>query len=391
MSSSPATTSPSAKRPRRWVGTVICVGLVLAAAAAVGVVAQLKPRVEPAPPAQALPVNVKTWQVHTLPELADAFDLTAVVEPEYVVRVAAEVPGRIEQVGRRSEALTWRGRVFPPGSALKEGEPITAGEPIVYLNKDLLQARYARAQSQFEYDEREYRRLLDLYERGTGTTSKTELDDARTKRDIGKALLDEAARELERTTIVAPLSGILNRLPMEIGEYAAPGDQVAEIVDVSQVKVVVDIPERDVYYLAVGQVAEIFPLAPGSEPLTGEITYISELAEELARTTRTEITLENRDHLLRSGQIVKVRLTRRVLQDVIMIPLDCVIPLEVGRVVYVVDAEDQAQRRVVTLGFIKGRKVQVLNGLVEGDRLICVGHRYVGPGQPVIVLEEYAN
>ena len=64
MSSSPPTTSTSAKRPRHWVGTVVCVGLVLVAVAGVGVVAQLKPREEPVPPAQVLPVNVKTWQVH---------------------------------------------------------------------------------------------------------------------------------------------------------------------------------------------------------------------------------------------------------------------------------------------------------------------------------------
>ncbi len=97
--------------------------------------------------------------------------------------------------------------------------------------------------------------------------------------------------------------------------------------------------------------------------------------------------MDNRDHALRSGQIVRVRLTRRMLQDVIMIPLAAVIPLEEGRVVYL-EREGQAERRAIELGFIKGRNVQVLSGLAAGEQLIVAGHRYVGPGQAVRVTAE---
>lgn len=386
-----------AERPRRWRGLLICLGLVLIAVIVVGGVA-LMPADEPEiPPPKHVPVNVKTWRVEALPELADTFDLTAVVEPAAVVKVAAEVSGRIERLGRRSADRTWRGRVIPQGVTLEEGEPVSAGEPIVHLNKDLLEARFQRAEAQFEYDEREFRRIVSLFERGS--TSKTEMDNARTRRDVSKAVLDEAALELERATIVAPISGIMNRLLMEVGEYASSGDPVAEIVDINTVKIVVDVPERDVYYVHVGQTAEISVRAPQERKLTGEITYISELAEENTRTTRLEITVDNRQPvagvtgstLLRSGQIVRARLTRRVLTDVIMIPLGSVIPLERGRVVYLVDADDQAERREVELGFIKGRSVQVLSGLQAGERLIVVGHRYVGPGQPVAVVEQTAG
>jgi membrane fusion protein (multidrug efflux system) len=85
---------------------------------------------------------------------------------------------------------------------------------------------------------------------------------------------------------------------------------------------------------------------------------------------------------LRSGRIVRVRLTRRVLTDVIMIPLQAVIPLDEEQAVYVV-ANGTAQRRVVELGFMKGWQVQVRRGLSAGDRLIVSGHRFVAPGQPV--------
>ena len=82
-----------------------------------------------------------------------------------------------------------------------------------------------------------------------GTASKTELDDKRTKKDISIATRNEAAEELERTTVIAPISGILNTLPMEVGEYASPGMQVAEIVDMTKAKVVVNVPEKRTFII----------------------------------------------------------------------------------------------------------------------------------------------
>jgi membrane fusion protein (multidrug efflux system) len=361
---------------------LIPAGLILAAVGAVAIIATL-PKQAPAPaPTEVLPVNVGVLRIRPVPELADTLTLVATVEPECIVRVSAEVPGRIERLGQRLRDVQWRGRTFPAGSTVAEGEPVSAGDPIVHLNAELLQARYDRALAQFEYEQREYRRLLDLFERGA--TSKTELDDAATRRDVSRATLEEIARELARTTIVAPTDGILNRLPMEIGEYAGTGDVVAEIVKVDRVKVVVDVPERDVSCFQVG--AEATVLAPGAE-IPGQITYISELADAGTRTSRLEITVDNRDQLLRSGQILRARLTRRVLRDAIMIPLSAVIPLEEGRLVYVVE-DGVARPRQVELGLIQGRNVCILSGLRADDLLIVDGHRYVGPGQPVRIVQE---
>ncbi len=374
-----------ARSRSRWLRRLIPAGLVVIALVLVGLVAQMPQNATPPAPHEVVPVNVTVQLVQAVPLLADTFELTAVVEPNRVVKVAAEVAGRIERWAERSADATWHGGVLRKGATLAEGEPISAGDPIMYLNKDLLQARLERAVAQFEYDQRECGRILGLFEAG-GSTSKTELDDARTKRDISKALREEAARELERTTIVAPIGGILNRLPMELGEYASPGDKVAEIVDIETAKIVVDVPERDVSFLQVGQAATI--IFPGHENVSsGDITYIDAMAHEGTRTTRVEISVDNNDGRLRSGQIVHARLARRVLTDVIMIPLASVIPLEDGKEVYVV-SDGRAERREVELGFIKGREVRIVSGLKAGDQLIVSGHRYVGPGQPVNVVEE---
>jgi membrane fusion protein (multidrug efflux system) len=187
---------------------------------------------------------------------------------------------------------------------------------------------------------------------------------------------------------VAPIAGVLNRVAVEKGEYVQEGTLVAEIVDIDTAKVVVYVPERDVQYVENGAETQVFADVAGQEEaLTGVITYMSELADIQTRATRLEISVENRRRLLRSGQIVRAKLTRRVLTDVIMIPLAAVIPLEDAQAVYVVEA-GEAERRDVELGLIRGRRIQVLSGLEPGDRLIVLGHRFVGPGQPVQVVAE---
>jgi membrane fusion protein (multidrug efflux system) len=121
--------------------------------------------------------------------------------------------------------------------------------------------------------------------------------------------------------------------------------------------------------------------------LAGTTTFVSELADQQTRSTRMEITVENKQGLLRSGQIVRAHLTRRVLKDAIMIPLLAVIPMENSKAVYVVNSS-KAQRREVKLDIIKGDRIQVTHGLKPGDLLIIAGHRFVAPGQRVNVVSE---
>jgi membrane fusion protein (multidrug efflux system) len=121
--------------------------------------------------------------------------------------------------------------------------------------------------------------------------------------------------------------------------------------------------------------------------MSGSVTYRSEVADTSTRTTRIEVTVDNSKRRLHTGMIVRARISRRNLTNVIMIPLSSVIPLEEGRVVYVVSG-DRAERREVELGIIRGSQVQILGGLDSGELLVVRGHRQVGPNQLIRVVGE---
>ncbi len=182
-----------------------------------------------------------------------------------------------------------------------------------------------------------------MFEKGAATSR--DVDAAATQLAISKAQLEQAHIRLARANVVAPMTGVLNDVPVEVGEYVTvmPRTTVAEIVDTSVVKVAVEIPERDASFLSVGQKAEVVAEVKGREvSLTGTTTFLSQVADPRTRCTRMEITVPNREGLLRSGQIVHARLTRQILKDAILVPLAAVIPMEDGKAVYVVESVESA-------------------------------------------------
>lgn len=320
-----------------------------------------------APPAAEIPpVDVSVLTIQSTPELADSLILPAVVEPFESVTVSAEVAGRVEE------------------ACAKEGCRVAAGDVILRLNKDLLKAACDSTEAQAKYDTSEYKRLSELLRGGAATGR--DVDAARAKMEISQAIFNEVKARLDRAIIHAPISGVLDDVPVDAGEYVNAGEVVARIVQLDKVKVVVDAPEKDVQYFSIGAAADVIAYNKnGEHELRGAISYISEVADAGTRTSRMEITVPNETRLLRGGEIVRARLVRSVLKDAIFVPLLAVLPLEDGKFVFTVkDGKAEPQR--VELGIFKDSNVQITQGLKPGDQLIVKGQRLIGPGQAVRVV-----
>ena len=357
-------------RRNGWLWRMAVRGFIVAAAVVALVVIGMTPKPDrEVPPTETPTVNVTVMPVAAESDFADTFTLPAVIEPNRVVTIAAEIAARVERI--------------PP----EEGDRIEAGDLLVQLNEELIRPQFDTAQAQRRRDQIEFERMEALVKEDA--TSRQDLDNATTALASSTAQLAEVKARLDRTKIFTPLSGILNDLPIEEGEYVQAGTPVAEVVDMSVVKVVVNVPERDIAFFAVGQKADVLLEARGrderEETIQGSITFINELANEQTRSTPMEIALDNSAGRLRSGQIVRVRLTRRVLDRAVLIPLLAVIPLEEGYAVYTVE-DSKARRREVELGLIQGDRVQIISGLEPGAKLIVENHRLVAPDQQVNVV-----
>ncbi len=365
---------------QKLLAKLVPLSIILAAVIGVLLVAAVLPAKDRDKPAEEPPpVNVTVTTIQPEATVADTFTLHGVLAPNRVVKVSAEVAGRVR-------------RIF-----VEEGRPVRDGTVMVQLNDELIRPDRDRAQALATYYEKHYARIEDSLKQNVAT--ERDLEEARMNRDRVRADLAAARARLDRMRIASPIDGILDRRPVELGQYVNAGDPVAEVVEIDPLKVVVQVPEHDVPYLRVGQPATISLDRPFPPKLTGTITLIRQQADPATRTVEVEITVPNPPappaggqnpggalvRKLRSGPIARVELTRQVLQDIVMIPLQAVISMEDRKVVYVVEDGLARQREVqVEMRLMRDWKVQV-KGLVRGEQLIVAGHRYVAPDKPVRV------
>ncbi len=315
--------------------------------------------------AREIIVNVEVEEVIPERSVADYLDLPGSTKPGRIVSVPVELGGKIVDLPAR------------------EGETVRKGDVILKLDDSILKAEVARAKAQADFDKKSLDRTAMLLEKGV--TNSNSLDEIESRYAVSSAALEMAETNLAKTVVYSPYTGVLNDLPVEQGEFVQEGATVAEIVEIDNLKVEIQVPEKEVEFLRKGSAMSVLSGYSDERICSGILTYVSEVADPGTRTVKAEITVDNRDRILRSGQIVRARLNRRSLSNAVMIPLAAVIPLEEGKVVYVA-SEGLAERREVELGVIKGTRVHITSGLEGGDQLIVKGHRMVGPGQKINIV-----
>lgn len=312
------------------------------------------------------PATEKVVQVHLSEvmreDLQETFTLPGTLEAWEDLTLAAEISGPVRWVGPR------------------EGDRIKAGEAILRIDPETLDANRSRDQAAYELSQRQYQRLEQL--RRDNFVSEQEYEVARQAYQVAEAELRRSRLALEKSTLRAPIDGVLDRLLVDRGEYVSDGTPVAVVMQVDRLKVLVDIPEKDVAFLRPGQQVQVTPAAIDAGRQTaigGEITHLSYKADPLTRTYQAKIVVDNRELLLRPGMIVRVGLNRRNLPQVIAVPLFAVVDRGGARFVFV-EEDGQAVLRPVQIGAVLGERVVIQAGLAHGERLIVQGQHLLSDG-----------
>ncbi len=298
-------------------------------------------------------------------DLRETFTLPGGLEAWEDLTLAAEVAGVVRWIGPR------------------EGERVREGEPILRIDPEAIEAALARDRADYELQKRQFARMEDLAARNF--VSPQELDQARRAFEVAEAELRRSRVALEKSTVRSPISGILDRLLVDRGEYVTEGTPVAAIVQVDRLKVNVEVPEKDVAFLHTGDTVRVVTAAvPGRIAVErgGQVLHLSYRADPATRTYLARVAVENLEGELRPGMIVRVALVRRELPGVVAVPLYTVVEREGRRVVFV-EEEGVARLRSVGFGPVIGDRVVIAEGLAAGERLIIEGQQFLTDGAAV--------
>jgi len=311
---------------------------------------------------------------------------TLVLEPTSFTDVV-KVTGTVEALDDATLAAQTDG---PVTMLLELGARVREGAAVAKIDAEEAEAAVEQAQARYELTTDRFERQKPLYQ--DSIVSALEFEQVRSERTQAKAALQQAQTRLNNTIVDAPFAGTVEERFIEVGEQAAPGQQVARLVNTRRVKVTAGIPERYANDIRVGTPVQLDFRRYDAGVRTAEVTFVGNTIDPESRTFTVEATLSNEDRRLKPEMGVNLRVTRAVLDSAIVLPRTAVLRDETGTHVYVVDRSDTtvvARDQPVALGPETGGQVVADSGLAAGDEVIIVGQNNVSPGTPLEVADRY--
>lgn len=300
----------------------------------------------------------------SLDSVKESLSIVGTVEADNDVKVISETQGKTLNV------------------FVKVGDFVKAGTPLAEVDEELKQAAYTTAKVNFEKAKKDLQRMEALFKESN--ISDSDLENARLGASAAEAQYIVARRQLEDTRIKAPISGIVTDRYINVGTMVMPGSPVANIVDISKLKVRINVPENDVFKIKPGdKVVLATDVYPGEE-FSGKIETISSKADD-AHTYPIEVVLPNSSKSpFKAGMFVRVSFTSLGRRNTLSIPREALVGSIRDASVYVVE-NDIAKLRSLIIGKEFNNKLEILSGLAQGEKVIISGQNNLNDGTKVVV------
>jgi RND family efflux transporter MFP subunit len=282
---------------------------------------------------------------------------------------------------------------------VKLGDRVAKGQQIVKIEDRELQEQIRQAQANLEVnkatvinresDEKVAASVLSRtqasYDRGL--VAKQALEDAEARHNaavaqvtVGKsqalqtqARIDELRITLSNTNIVSPVDGFVSRRMLDQGAYAGINTVLLTVVDIDTVRLVANLVEKGFKRVVPGVAAEVEVDAFPGEQFRGEVSRVAPVFDPTTRTAQMEIEVPNPGFRLKPGMYARVRLTVERRPNALTVPRNAVVDTEGRRGVFLVDNAQTARFREVRTGLQDSDRVEVLDGLEDGQHVITVG------------------
>lgn len=350
-------------------GLSLVLGLALAACGGDAGAGEAPPPTDSGRVARVINVEVATVSPRSFTE---RIRLTGTVEANRDVLVPADEEGVVKRV------------------LVEQGTAVRAGQPLVQLDDELLRLQLAQAEAQAEVARETFERNEKLFREDRAISEIQYLEVRARAREAG-ANRDLLAERLQRTTVRAPFSGVLDERFVEKGERLSLGDPVGRLVELGRVTVTAGVPERYAAEVEVGTpVTVTYDVVPG-RTFEGRLSYVGSVVNRDNRTFPVELVLANPDHAIKPEMVATLTLARRTLEEAIVVPQEALVRVEDGFVAYILadeEGEPVARARPVETGAAQDDRVVIQAGLVTGDRLVVVGQKLVADGDRVRVVAE---
>jgi RND family efflux transporter MFP subunit len=231
---------------------------------------------------------------------------------------------------------------------------------------------------------KDYERYKNLFA-GGGLTEQ-ELDDMKNKLESAKIGYEQAQKQLSDATVKSPISGTITSKKVEEGNFVNVGTAIATIVDISKLKVKLNVSETSVYLLNIGDKAIISSEAYPGILFTGNISFISPKGNN-NHTYPVEIVIPNSNaHPLKAGSFVSVTIKQKDKGKKLCIPRQALQSSINDAQVYVAQ-NGKAVLKNIIVNNGDNSYLEVVSGLNEGEQVITTGQINLSDGKTIKILK----
>jgi HlyD family secretion protein len=308
------------------------------------------------------------------------------------VSVVPRVSGRLEDIGVRLGDRVRRGQRLAKIEDFELVEQVRQAEAALDVSRATIRQREAdldlartsaeRSRSLFAQELLPRQTLDDSEARFQAAMA--QLDLARAQNAQSTARLDELRINLANTVVTSPVDGFVSRRTVDQGAFISQNAAVVEVVDISTVRLVANVVERDLRKLVAGNATTVEVDAFPGELFEGRIARVSPVLDPATRTAPIEIEIPNRDFRLKPGMYARVGIRTGTDTDALLVPAKAMVDLGGRRGVFV-PVSNQALFRIIQVGREQHDVVEVLGGIGEGDTVITTGAGSLRDGDTVVI------
>jgi RND family efflux transporter MFP subunit len=317
-----------------------------------------------AEPAKLVPVKIQTMANENFEHFVK---VSGLVGSKQNVLLSAEGNGRVISID------------------VKEGDPVRAGQVIIRLESDIVTNQLSQAKLGYQLAKTTFERRARLWKENIG--SEIEYLNAETNFLSSKDRLAQVEAQLKNTMIIAPVSGVVDNINVNTGEFVGVGTPVVRIIDLNNLEVETDLSENYLKAIKKGDPVKVSIPALGLNQ-EEKIIFLSQYIKPENRSFTVKVALNNQSELIKPNLLAELTFRDYKNEKAFVIPSISVKKDLKGNYVYTVvntDGENLVNKRYVITGYSFSDKSEITSGLIAGEKVIIAGFNEVSEGQKVSV------
>ncbi|MCX5917693.1 MAG: efflux RND transporter periplasmic adaptor subunit [Deltaproteobacteria bacterium] len=351
---------------------------------------------------------------------------TGDIAPQFQVTIYSKVQGWVEKINVREGDRVKAGEVLATLDA-REAEAAVAQaranleasaarlKQVRATAEEAVQSQIQQAKANLELAEADLKRAQELHEKNF--IARQQLDEAQTKYNVAKANYDLAMNSIRQKTwendialaeaqvrqakasldltqaqlanliINSPMNGEVTKRFVDPGTMVKDTTPILTLMDLSVVKMMVNVIEKEFIHLQKGQPVKITVAAFPGRAFEGRVAIITPALDLQSRTAEIQVSIPNPGYILNPGMFGRVEIPLRSNPQATLVPIQALISEEDKDFVYVLK-DGKAYRRPIQKGIVKDTLVEIIRGLNPGEQVVTAGQEFLQNEMPVRLAEK---